>query len=68
MTIAEKHEDRSFTSLKIVPLSNDSVIIAIQTAENSEESYITAFDTDGTVYCKSSIISSSVKYDTVEFV
>lgn len=61
---------RGYSSFKFVPGTNKRVIIALKSEEDSgsTRTYITLFDTDGSILIADQLISDSLKYEGIEFV
>lgn len=60
---------RGFSSFKFLPGSEDTIIVALKTYEddNSFQTYITAFNINGTVYLPDTCLSNVTKFEGVEF-
>jgi soluble calcium-activated nucleotidase 1 len=63
---------RGFSTFKFVPGTNDEVIVAIKSEENSaansQSSFITAFDLSGKVLLQETEIQGGYKFEGIEFV
>lgn len=62
---------RGYSSFKFVPHTNKRLIIALKSEEDegNTKTYITLFDRlDGNIIIKDQIISSSLKYEGIEFI
>ncbi|KAF8819526.1 apyrase [Cardiosporidium cionae] len=72
LTVGQTIAKRGFSSFKFVPGTNDTLLLALKTEEDSvedtQESFITLFTKDGTILFPDSKIPGSVKYEGIEFV
>ena len=63
---------RGFSDFKFLPGSDDRVIVALKSEENEEQqtqnTYITVFDVDGTVLMEETEIPGGMKFEGIEFV
>ena len=61
---------RGYSSFKFVPNTNNRVVIALKTEEDSGQtrSFVTLFDLNGNILVKDKLISDTMKYEGIEFV
>ena len=69
-TIGEIVPVRGYSSFKFVPDTNNKIIIALKSEEDSGKTrtYVTLFNIDGTILVNDKLISDKYKYEGVEFV
>lgn len=69
-TVGDIIPTRGYSSFKFVPGTNEKLIIALKTEEDSGEtrSYVTLIDTSGNVLIKDIQISNSLKFEGIEFI
>jgi soluble calcium-activated nucleotidase 1 len=68
--IGEPMPLRGYSTFKFVPNTNNQLIIALKTEEDSGKtrSFATLFDLNGNILVKDRLISDSMKYEGIEFV
>lgn len=61
---------RGYSSFKFVPNTNERLIIALKSEEDSGQTrtYVTLFDKSGFILIKDKLISDKLKYEGIEFV
>lgn len=61
---------RGYSSFKFVPNTNERLIVALKSEEDSgnTRTYVSVFDTNGFILVKDKLISDKLKYEGIEFV
>ena len=68
MKINMLSSDKGFSSMRFLPNTNDTMIVALRTSESEQEvvnSYLSVIDIDGNVYLESKKIPLRKKYEGI---